>query len=201
MQRAFAAALIIQEKWLAVAQHDVARLEIAIEKIIAAGAQQELRQAAEVVFQRLFIEGDAGEPEKIIFEITQIPGDGLAVEAGARIAYAVVQIAAGFDLKARQHGHDFAIGFHRLGRNLPAAAMLREKFKERGVPKVFFEISAVTQIFAINFRHRQPVPAKMPGEFEEGDVLFAHVIEHANRAAFFTGKPDDLASRSAELAL
>ena len=121
MQRAFAAALVIQKKWLAVAQHDVARLEIAIEKIIAVGAQQELRQAAEIVFQRLFVEGNAGEPKKIIFEVIQIPGDGLAIEAGARIADFVIQIAAGFDLKARQHGHHFAIGFHHLGRNLLAA--------------------------------------------------------------------------------
>ena len=182
LQRAFAAALIIQKKWLAVAQHDVARLEIAIEKIIAVGAQQELRQAAEIVFQRLLVEGNAGEPKKVILEIIQIPGDGLAIEAGARIAHFVVQIAAGFDLKARQHGHDFAIGFNRLGSNLLAGAIVREKLKKRRVAKVFFEISAVAQIFGVNLRHRQTVPAKMPGKFEEGDVLFAHVIQNANRA-------------------
>src|SRR6202163_703074 len=43
LQRAFAAALIVQEKWLVFvqnfAQHDIARLEVAIEKIIAAGSQ------------------------------------------------------------------------------------------------------------------------------------------------------------------
>ena len=41
----------------------------------------------------------------------------------------------------------------------------------------------------------------MPGKFEESDVLFAHVIQNANRAEFFAGKPDDLAPRTAELAL
>ena len=79
--------------------------------------------------------------------------------------------------------------------------MFREKLKKRRVPQVFFEISAVAQIFRINFRHRQTVPAKMPGEFEESNVLFAYVIQNANRAEFFAGQPDDIASRPAELAL
>ena len=38
LQRAFAAALIIQKEWMAVAQHDVARLKIPIEKVIAVRA-------------------------------------------------------------------------------------------------------------------------------------------------------------------
>ena len=176
-------------------------MEIPIEKVIAVGAQQELRQAAEIVFQRLFVEGDAGEPEKVVLEIIQIPSDGLAIEARARIAHIVIQIAAGFDLKAWQHGHNLAIGFHGLGSNVLADPMFREKLKKRRVPQVFFEISAVAQIFRINFRHRQTVPAKMPGKFEESDVLFAHVIQNANGAELFAGKPDDFAPRTAELAL
>ena len=42
---------------------------------------------------------------------------------------------------------------------------------------------------------------KMPGKFEERDILFAHVIENANRSNAFVRKPDDLSPRSAELAL
>src|SRR2546428_9690735 len=83
LQRALAAALIVEKKWLAVAQHDVARLEIAIKKIVARSAQQELRQAAEIVFQRLLIERNGREPQKVIFEIIQVPGDGLAIETAA----------------------------------------------------------------------------------------------------------------------
>ena len=132
LQRAFAAALVVEKKRLAVAQHDVARLKIAIEKIIAIGAQQKLRQAAEIVFQRLLVEGNAGEPQKVILEIIQIPGDRLAVEAGARIADLVIQIAAGFHLKARQHAHDFAIGF-----DSPRAQMVSPaRFAERNSKSV-----------------------------------------------------------------
>ena len=46
LQRALAAALIIQKKRLPVSQHDVARLEIAVQKIVAVGAQQKIRQAS-----------------------------------------------------------------------------------------------------------------------------------------------------------
>ena len=101
LQSAFAATLIVDEIRIAVAQKDVAGLKVAIEKIIARGAEKEFGEAAEVVFQSLFIEGDAGEAKKIVFEIVQVPGDGLAVETGDGIADLVIQIAASFDLKAR----------------------------------------------------------------------------------------------------
>jgi hypothetical protein len=155
LQRAFAAALIVQEKWLAVAQHDVARLEIAIEKIIAVGAQQKFRQAAEIVFQRLLVEGNAGQPQKIILEIIQIPGDGLAIEAGARIAHLVIQIAARFDLKARQHGDNFAIGFNGLGSDGRAARWFGEKFEKRGVARGLLRDKRPGS----NLRHKFPAPA------------------------------------------
>src|SRR6266852_1022562 len=144
LQRAFPAALIVQEEWLVFvqgsAQHDVAGLEIPIKKIIAAGAQQQFRQAAEIAFQRLLVERDAGESEKVVIEV---PRDGLAIEAGARIAHFVIQVAARFDLKARQHGNNFAIGRDCLGSDDHSVAMIGEKLKKSGVAKVFFEISSV----------------------------------------------------------
>ena len=45
------------------------------------------------------------------------------------------------------------------------------------------------------------MPAKMPGKFEKGDVLFAHVVQNADRAGRSAGQPDDLAPGAAELAL
>src|ERR1035437_10656395 len=147
------------------------------------------------------MEGDAGELKKIVLEIIQIPSDGLAIKAGTRIAHFVIQIAASFDLKARQHGHNCAISFHRLRSNGLAHTIFRDKLKERRVPQVFLKISAVLQILSIDFRHRQPVPAKMPGKFEEGNVLFEHTVLKANRGTFFADKPDDFTPRAAELVL
>ena len=201
LQRAFAAALVVQKKRLTVAQHDIARLEIPIEKIIVAGGEQKLRQAGEIMLQRLFIEGHAGEPQKIILEIVQIPGDGLAIEAGARIAYFVIQIAASLDLKTRQHSRHFAIRFNRLRSDGLAGTICAEEFEECRIAQVFFKVGALAQILRINLRHRQSAAAKMPGEFKESDILLAHGIEDADGADSFAGEPDDGTPRAAELAL
>src|ERR1700722_16713771 len=45
------------------------------------------------------------------------------------------------------------------------------------------------------------MPAKMPGKFDEGDVLFANVIQNTNRFVLFAGQPDDIAPRPTKLAL
>src|SRR5262249_8205736 len=56
LQRAFSAALVIEEEGIRVAQHDVARLKIAIEEEVVVGAEQELGEATEVVFEGLLVE-------------------------------------------------------------------------------------------------------------------------------------------------
>jgi hypothetical protein len=117
LESALAAALIVDEEGIAVAEENVAGLEVAIEEIIARGAEEEIGEAREVFFKGMFVEGDAGEAEKIVFEIVEIPGDGLAVEAGDGIADAVVEVAAGFHLKAREDGDDFLVGFDDLRRD------------------------------------------------------------------------------------
>ena len=130
----------------------------------------------------MFVERNAGQPEKIILEVIQIPGDRLAIEAGARIADLVIQIAAGLHLKARQHSHDFAICLDRLGSNLIAGAILREKFEQRRVAEVLFEICALAQIFRINFRNRQPCRRKCRENSRKRDILFTHAVQNADRA-------------------
>ena len=71
----------------------------------------------------------------------------------------------------------FAIGFDHRRRDLIARSMFRKKLKQRRVAQILFEIGAVIQILGIDLRHRQTMPAKMPGEFQEGRVLFAHVVQ------------------------
>src|SRR5436305_2897001 len=194
LQRSSASALIVQKKRPVVAQHDVARLEITVEKIIAVGGQQEAGQAPKIIFQRLLIERDACETKKIIFEIVQVPGNRLAVKTAPRIANLVVQIAARLHLKARQHGNRLAVCLNYRRSNVVARAVLREKVKQRGVTQVFFQVSAMSQIFSINFRHGQAVTSKMPGEFQESYILFADVIANANDSEFLANQPDDPAA-------
>src|ERR1700722_511762 len=81
LQRALAAALVVDKKGLAIAQHNISGLKVAIQKVVAIRAHQEIGQTPEIVLQRLFVKRDAGEAQKIIFEVVQIPGDGLAVKA------------------------------------------------------------------------------------------------------------------------
>jgi hypothetical protein len=196
-----AAALVVDEAGIAVAEHDVAGLEVAIEKIIARGAEEEISEAAEVVFEGLLIEGDAGEAEEIVFEIIQVPGDGLAIEAGVGIANGVVQVAAGFDLEAWEDADDFAIGFDYFGCDVCAGAIFGEKFEKGGVAKVFFEIGAVSEIFGVDFGDGEAVAAEMFGKFQEGDIFFADSVENADGMILIVGKADYFAAGAAEVAL
>src|SRR5439155_1536587 len=201
LKGAFAAALIVDEKRIAGVQENVAGLEVAIEEVIARGAEKEFREAAEIVFEGLFIERNASQAEKIVFEIIQIPGDGLAVETGIGIADLVIQVAGRFDLEARQDGDNFAIGFDDLGGDVFASAVLGEEFEKSGVAEVFFEIRAVVEIFGVDFRNGKAVAAKMFGEFKEGGIFFADAVENADRTVFFVDEPDDFASGAAEFGL
>jgi hypothetical protein len=60
LESALAAALIVNEEGLAVTEHDVAGLKIAVEKIIARGAEKKIGEAREIVFEGLLVERDAG---------------------------------------------------------------------------------------------------------------------------------------------
>src|ERR1700676_355912 len=202
LQSAFAAALVVDEERLCVvAEEDVARLEVTIEKIISRGAEKKIGQAAEIVFQSALVERNAREPQEIIFEIVEIPGDGLAVEAGDGIAGGVIEIAASFDLKARKDGDDLAISFDGLRRDDFAGAIFREKLIERGVAEVFFEICAVGKVFAVDFRDREAVAAEVAREVEESGVFFAYAVEDADGGGIFIGETDDLAPGTAEFSL
>ena len=154
------------------------------------------------MLESLLVEGDAGEAQKIVLEIVQIPGDGLAVEAGARIADLVIEVAACLDLKARQHGDDFAIGFDGGRSDGVAGAIRAEEFKERGVAQVFFEVGALSS----NPPHKSPAPAGRGGE-SAGRTrgrrcsLRARDTRMPMALMATAGEADDGAPRAAELAL
>jgi hypothetical protein len=125
----------------------------------------------------------------------------LAVEARVGIADGVVEVAAGFDLEAREDADDFAVGFDCLRSDVRARTIFRKKLEERDVAEVFFEIGAVGEVFGVDFRHGEAVAAKMFGEGEEGGVLFADAVEDANGGGFFVRKADDFAAGTPEFSL
>src|SRR6185437_6236169 len=120
---------------------------IAVEEVIAVGGEQEAREAVEVVFEGLLVERNASQAQEVVLEVVQVPGDGLAVEAGARVADLVVEVAAGHYLKLWQCGDGAAIGFNGFRPDGVANAVAGEEFKERGVAEVFFKIDAVVKVF------------------------------------------------------
>src|SRR5208282_2932299 len=201
LQGAFAAALVVDEIRLAVAEQDVAGLKIAVEEIIARGTEQKIGEAVEIFFERMFVEGNAGEPQKIIFEIIEIPRDGLAIETGNGMADGVVEIAAGLDLEAREDSHYFFVGFDDLWGDGATGTILGEKFEERGVAEVLFEIDAGVEIFSVDFGDGEMVFAKVLGEGEESGVFFADVVENADGGAGAGAEANDFAAGASEFAL
>ena len=77
-------------------------------------AKKKFGQAREVDLERLFVEGNSGEAKKVVLEVVQVPGDGLAIEARARVADFVVEVTAGLYLETRQDGDNFSVGFDDL---------------------------------------------------------------------------------------
>ena len=124
----------------------------------------------------------AGQPEKIILEIIQVPGNRLAIKARARVADFVIHVAPGFHLEARQHLHHLYIGVHHGGGNVFACAIRHQKLKQRGVAQVLLDVSAVAQIVGVYLRDGQAVTAEMARELQKRDILFPHVIQNADRA-------------------
>ena len=171
MQSALASALVVDEPGLTLAQHHVARLKIAVHEILVRRSQQETRQAAEVIFQRLLIERHSRQAQKIIFEVIQIPGDGLPVEAARADSRPCNSNRARLppgSAAARPPPGDMPP--RPRCAMLHPRAMRAEKVEQRGVAQVFFEIRALLQIFGVNLRHRQSMAAEMPGKLQEGDV-------------------------------
>ena len=83
-----------------------------------------------------------------------------------------------------------------------ACPIFRQKLKQRGVAQVFFQISALRQIFRVNFRHRQARAgenaARIPGKRRS---LRARRSRMPMALNFSLDKPDDVTPRAAELAL
>ena len=201
MQRALAPALVIDEKGASAAQQDVARLKVAIHEVVVASGEEKLRETDEIVFEGLFVEGNAGELEEVVFEVVQVPGDGLLVEDAARIADRVVEGAAGFDLKAREQVDGGAVDLDHGRGDAIAGAIPGEEFEEGGIAQILLEVGAAAEIFGIDFGDGQGVAAEMTGKFEEGRVFLADVVEDADGAGLVVGEANDFAAGTAEFAL
>ena len=97
--------------------------------------------------------------------------------------------------------HHLTVSLHHLGCDVVSYPVLREELKQRDVAQVFFQVSARIQFRAVNLRHSQATAAEVPREFQESEVLLAHVIQDTHRAQILMGEPKDLAPRPSQFAL
>src|SRR5215471_3014432 len=140
VQCALASTLVVEEKRIPILQHDVPRLEVTIEEVVVICREQELRQAAEVPFERLFIEGNTRQPQEVVLEVVQIPRDRLPVEARTGITHLVIHREARFDLKTRQSRDHFPVNIDNFRTNVGASPILRQKLEERHIAEILFEV-------------------------------------------------------------
>jgi len=103
-------ALVVDETGLAIFQEDIAGLEIPVKEVRSILLQQEFNKGIVVVLQVLLIEGNAGQFQEVVLEVTQVPLHALAVKAGSRIAKAVVESLSTQDLEFLQFGENLLIG-------------------------------------------------------------------------------------------
>ncbi len=99
LQSSASPSLVVDEKQFALMYHDITRLKIAVQKVMAIGLQQVFGKNIEIIFQFLFVEIDMSQFQKIIFEIVQIPHHGLFVKLISGIAYGIIHIGRSLRLK------------------------------------------------------------------------------------------------------
>ena len=76
---ASATSLEVDEVWLAVFQHDIARLEVTIEEGILLVLEEVIRQTLEVLLQLELIELNSLEFEEAVFEVVEVEHDARPV--------------------------------------------------------------------------------------------------------------------------
>ena len=184
LQRSLPPALVVDEPGLAVAQHDVPRLEVPVQEVAAVGRQQEGGEALEVALQPPLVEGDLGQLEEVVLEVVQVPEDRLAIEGGARIGDRVVDRLPPQHLEARQLLHHAPVDGEHALREVRALALAgrHQRVEEGRVAEVLFQVHPRRLVRAVDGGDGEPRPPEGPGVREEGPVLVRIRPEHADAA-------------------
>ena len=162
------------------ANHDVPRLEVAVEEVVGVGLEEKVGEALEVVLEELFVEGDMGELEVVVLEIVEVPEDGLAVEVGAGVGVGEVEVGAGL-LDGGEVGEGLLVEGEHLGVESPTLPLLLvQEAVEREVAEVLLEVAALVGGHGVKLRHGDAFGAEMAVEGEECAVLAEVVADGAD---------------------
>ena len=85
IHRTSAPALEVYKVWFAILEHDIARLEIAIQKDIVIVAQKTRRHLHKLILKPVFVELYAHTFQETVLEVVQIPHNGAFIEISSWI--------------------------------------------------------------------------------------------------------------------
>ena len=181
--RSLAPTLEVDVPGLPVVDHDVARLEVAVQEGIGACLQQVRLQTVEVVLERDLLELDAGRLEIAVFEIVEVEVDHPRVKLRIRIADTEIQALRTFELDLRQALDCLAEQNRFLFRIDAGAPSFRNQFIQGVISEVFLEIGHFVRGYGVHFRHTDAFAAEMPGLRDEGAILVRVGADHADEGA------------------
>ena len=119
----------------------------------------------------------------MVFEIVEVPKDGLSVESTARIGHREVHVGTTL-LDGSEVGEGFFIVCQHLGVESPTLPFLVEKEPiESLVAEVLLEVETMVIIDGVEFGHRKSFGMEMSGVGEECFV-FADVVVDAADGGF-----------------
>ena len=148
--------LVVDEPGLAVAHHDVPRLEVPVEEVVPVRLQQIAGQGPEVPLEALLVERDMSQLQEVVLEVVEVPLDRAAVEGVARIGHVKVDDLRALHLEARQELEDPAVHLldglrERLAVTAPG---VHQELEEGGVAQVLLEPDAGLFVGAVDLGHR-----------------------------------------------
>ena len=177
-----ASALIIDEIGMAgTVEHNIARLEVAIEETVRLLGGQLLGKEVEVGFELEFMEVEVGGLQETVLEIVEIEQHTVDIKLRLGMALAEVEPTGTTNLDMGQLT-DGALQQFLLLHIIPATGRTaaRQGIEERLFTEVGLKIAQLVGIDSQNLGYRQTACRKMSGEIDEGVVLVAAGSHHAH---------------------
>jgi len=147
--------------------HDIGRLEIPEQEVVGALLKQVVSKPAEIIFQGLFVEGNAHQFEEVVLEVVEIPHHGVAVESGSGVALAEINAIPAFELQVDQA---FEAGFVESYHGWIVGVTVYPVEKHDGA-QVFQQVAVGLIVDGVDGWNRYAGFIKRCGERQKGIVL------------------------------
>ena len=141
LRRASPPTLKVDKPRLAIAYHDVARLEVTVHKRIGTLLQQHLGHTVKVIFEVFLLKLQSCSLEEAVFEIVQVPLYAPSVQFGRGVAMRKVKLLSRAPLHIGQQPHHLPQQLH-VGLVIPAPLVrLGYQVKQRRIAQVLLQVT------------------------------------------------------------